>query len=80
MNDEKIKAGISRLKAEVPGISDGEGLDAVDNILEGVLVQVERLSQQASRGVDSLSHDVAIASAIRGQIALGLARNSREEH
>jgi len=78
MSIEKIKTGINRLKDEVPGISDAEGLEAVDYIFESVLLQVERLSQQASRGVDSLYHDVAIASAIRGQIALGLARNSRE--
>jgi len=78
MSIEKIKSDIYRLSTEVPKISDAEGLEAVDNILEGVLEQIERLSQQASRGVDSLYHDVAIASAIRGQIALGLARNSRE--
>lgn len=78
MNDEKIKAGISRLKAEVPGISDGEGLDAVDGQFELVLLHLERASQRTLKDAESLLAHVSVALTVSGQIALGPAKNLRE--
>ncbi len=74
MSIEKAKAGILRLKSEVPVISTVEDVDALDGVVELVLLHLERSSQQVSSGLESLLADVAIASAVRGQVDIGFTK------
>ncbi len=78
MSIDKIKSEISRLKSEVPEISDGEGLDAVDGLLESVLLHLEGASRRNLAEAEALLAHVSVALTVRGQIALEPAKNLRE--
>lgn len=78
MSIEQVRAGISVLKAEVSEISTIEDVDALDGLVELVLTHLERSSRQLSLGADTLFGEVAIASAVRGQMDKGLAKKSSE--
>ncbi len=78
MSIDKIKSEISRLKSEVPEISDGEGLDAADGLLESVLRHLEDRSQRTLADAESLLAHVSVVLTVRGQIALEPAKNLHE--
>ncbi len=73
-----IRAEIDHLSVEVADIKTGEDVDALDGVLEQVLLHLEHASLRVSSGLESLLADVAIALAVRGQIDEGLAKRSLE--